>query len=331
MSAFDRLALVSKICPEAFRGVDVFAQAKFEKEYEWPDWCFLPMSAWISIVSKGQDTEPRLQILNRVYQIAAPATWRYTQGIYRFDPEVYEAICNSDFMGKIPCEALLRLPEWCVYIETPNLRDEVGALEGFFALLEFDYQTGTKELRFYVDRVGEPLAPLVLYLKDGNTIEDSIQEMLDTSLQNAKEMGLTESQFMAHSASMEAMRTVAQRLLPFVMYLCTELPEIEEATTPDWVPHNPSPKTIRGAFRLMPAKKPRHYVLGRKTGDELRKARQHAAEVGHDGRTVSPHIRRAHWHGFWTGPRKGKQAVNQHFVLRWLPPIVVLGSKNTSL
>lgn len=32
-----------------------------------------------------------------------------------------------------------------------------------------------------------------------------------------------------------------------------------------------------------------------------------------------PHIRRTHWHGFWSGSMEGQQ----RFGLRWLPPIAV--------
>lgn len=122
------------------------------------------------------------------------------------------------------------------------------------------------------------------------------------------------------------MRGLAKQLLPLVLYLCTEEPEVEDRDVPDWTPHNPAPKKVRGEFRMMPAKKPHHYMIGAKTGAMLRKARKEAFEHEPTGRTVSPHIRRAHWHGYWTGPRKGPQAVSQKFVLKWLPPIIVRGN-----
>ncbi len=52
-----------------------------------------------------------------------------------------------------------------------------------------------------------------------------------------------------------------------------------------------------------------------------------AGEVGTDarpggsgeGRTMRPHVRRAHWHTFLTGPRSGEQTP----ILKWLPPIPI--------
>ena len=62
--------------------------------------------------------------LNRVPDVgllAAIGTWRYSQGIYRFDDSVYEALRDTVPSGDMPVDVLYRLPEWCVYIETPVL------------------------------------------------------------------------------------------------------------------------------------------------------------------------------------------------------------------
>ena len=62
--------------------------------------------------------------------IAALASWRPTQGIYRFDADLLEAVwqtplaspstSSSTSAGKLPTELLYHLPEWCPYIETPG-------------------------------------------------------------------------------------------------------------------------------------------------------------------------------------------------------------------
>jgi hypothetical protein len=40
------------------------------------------------------------------------------------------------------------------------------------------------------------------------------------------------------------------------------------------------------------------------------------------GPGVRPHIRRAHWHHYWIGPRAAP-AEERELVVRWLPPILV--------
>lgn len=167
MSAFARLENVSKKWPYIPKLVDIFIQARLEGEYEWPRWCFLPLNAWLAISERWHEGEDPHETASRMNTIAAPSTWRYTQGLYEFDPDIYTELMASDFTGKLPCESLLRLPEWCVYIKTPLLSDEGGDIEGFFVLLEFDVNTGQKELRMYLDRVGsEKLETIVLYLGD---------------------------------------------------------------------------------------------------------------------------------------------------------------------
>src|SRR5690606_8718894 len=41
------------------------------------------------------------------------AAWRMTQGIYRIDPALYDALITTDLAGDIPANVLMRLPEWC--------------------------------------------------------------------------------------------------------------------------------------------------------------------------------------------------------------------------
>lgn len=326
MSAFSRLENVSKKWPYVFDLIDIFVKAKYDGEYSWPDWCFMPISAWLAIFTRGHEGVPRMEIIDRLEQSVAPATWRYTQGVYEFDPDIYTELMASEFTGKLPSEALLRLPEWCVYIKTPLFSDANSDIEGFFAFLEYDFNSGRHELRLYLDQTGSrEMRAIVLHL--GNwTIDESIDRMMKLSEENARRLGHVHDPAV-YAAEFKRIRSIACRLLPLVLYLCTEEPEIKNRSTPDWLPHNPQPKRVRGEFRLLPAKKSHQYILGVKTGEMLRKARKEAFEHEPTGRTVTPHVRKAHWHGFWTGPRKGPQAVNQKFVLKWLPPIFVQGSQ----
>ena len=48
---------------------------------------------------------------------------------------------------------------------------------------------------------------------------------------------------------------------------------------------------------------------------------------GDGTRTVSPHVRRAHWQHYWTGKRKGRDdgRFGDELVVRWVPPVFVNG------
>ena len=113
------LAEFSKLYPNAWKQVDAFREMKGEDLPDWPDWCFLPVSGSYAIVSGGGDNRVPIERSNHIGAIAALAAWRVTQGIYRFDGELYRSLVDTP-ITTLPTDVLYQLPEWCVYIETPD-------------------------------------------------------------------------------------------------------------------------------------------------------------------------------------------------------------------
>jgi len=72
--------------------------------------------------------------------------------------------------------------------------------------------------------------------------------------------------------------------------------------------------------RLFPPNQPITWDVGLRMGAALRIAqRAHLNNPLGGGIRVRPHVRRAHWHGYWHGPREG----GRNFKLKWLPPVAV--------
>ena len=91
--------------------------------------------------------------------VGALAAWRATQGIYRFDQTVFEAVWDTPLTGGLPTALLCRLPEWCCYVPVEPSRDLMPGLEalhGFWAHLEWDANTHHMELRFVLDLAETP-------------------------------------------------------------------------------------------------------------------------------------------------------------------------------
>ena len=62
------------------------------------------------------------------------------------------------------------------------------------------------------------------------------------------------------------------------------------------------------------------HEVGFRIGAELRAYERTKSErKPHQGGTMRPHMRRAHWHHFWTGTRNGERKL----VLKWVPPTMV--------
>ena len=76
--------------------------------------------------------------------VGALAAWRATQGVYRFDPTIFDAVWDTPLTGELPTALLYRLPEWCCYVPVEPARILVPglqALQGFFVHLEWDANT----------------------------------------------------------------------------------------------------------------------------------------------------------------------------------------------
>lgn len=84
-------------------------------------------------------------------RLATLGTWRVTKGIYRFDPDLYDALIATPLTGDLPDDLLYRLPEWCVYLETPGLVFDERPLLGVYAHLNPGHDGRPSELRLLLD------------------------------------------------------------------------------------------------------------------------------------------------------------------------------------
>lgn len=310
----EHLVTAGQLYPQAWRQVDQFREARGTGSLPaWPEWCFLPLAAAYAIVSADAGRD-RLDVAlaGDVGRLGALAAWRVTQGIYRFDPAVYDAVCDTPLAGDIPCDVLYRLPEWCVYIETPGLKFAGRSLHGVFAHLEWDAGDGRSELRLLLDAEGR-LEPMPLHLGPW-PLAESVERMLAESRRVSLTLG-------EHTAApspevAQAMAATCAPIVSLLLYLCSQASEIGDGLRR---PSHPQPVRVKRRMRLFPPPTPTTWDVGLRMGAALRRA-YHAEQTGagtHAG--PRPHIRRAHWHGYWRGPRDG----DRDFSLRWMPPIPV--------
>lgn len=280
---------------------------------DWPDWCYVPMAAGLAIVENAIGDTFRDALFNRLSPavITAAATWRISQGIYRFDPDLYNALITQPMDGNLPCDALKRLPEWCIYIETyPGVQTVKYRMTGFWAHLEYDVKTGREELRFvFFWNHGELLMPVPIHLGDW-TLKEGVRRVIDEAKNVSKQYNLEIPDGLEDVADLTP-------YLQLVLYLCAENADIPQIRHPN--------TRVRMSGQVDVARETHVWNVGERIGAAIRTHRnqeQSAEDIRHEKRThASPraHVRRAHWHHFWTGPRDGERRL----ILRWLPPIPV--------
>jgi hypothetical protein len=105
-------------------------------------------------------------------------------------------------------------------------------------------------------------------------------------------------------------------MVSLLLYLCSESADYRR-------PPPPKSKRNKQGERLLAPVRPTTWDVGARIGAALRRARdaehEFSGEPSAAGTRPRAHIRRAHWHTFWTGPRDGERTP----LVKWLPPIPV--------
>ncbi|MCC6742391.1 MAG: hypothetical protein IT175_00890 [Acidobacteria bacterium] len=307
----DHVHDVRRRYPHAFDQMRDFRAAKGRGLPDWPDWCWVPMAGAYAVVSGGGSSRVSAGSAPDIALVSAVSTWRRTQGIYVLDSDILEELWHTPVAGDLPTDVLERLPEWCVYVETPGR--EIGGIPiaGFYAHLEWDTNDGRSELRLLIDLESGDLVAVPLHL--GGDLRQAIDRMIAEGDRQMRLAGTLRGILDVVGRRDEIMSV--SPLVSVVLYLCSEAAEI--ATRKD-------PKREPAGFRdsVRTPNSPTIWETAVRLGNALRTART-AAAASRDGSHASPrpHIRRAHWHHFWTGPKDG----DRKLVLRWMHPVLVAG------
>jgi len=300
----NHMLAAGKLYPNAWKQAEKMREDRGHDLPKWPDWCYLPLSGWYAIVSAAHDA-PRLDLtsIGDVARLGALGTWRLSQGIYRFDPTLFDAIKSTPITGDLPCSVLYRLPEWCVYIESPGMTFGSDVLYGFFAHLEWDANTERHELRLLLD-TEERLTAMSVHIGKW-TLAEAIERVFDEATRQGG------PEFI--SSFVTEISKIFEPIISLLLYLCSESAEIG-----DRPPQRPQPKKTKKGWKIFSPTNPVIWDVGVRLGASLRRAYQ-ASNLEPVGIHASPraHIRRAHWHTYRIGEQRSGS------MLKWLPPIPV--------
>ena len=157
--------------PKLWKLIDEFrAQRGRNGIPQWPFWCFAPMDYTLSLCGQHAVTYD-LDTMGDARTASSLAAWRATQGIYRFHSALYVGLKTTDFDGDLPAQVLKHLPEWCVYILTPNATYEHQEMFGFFAHLDSESNSGEAVLHLLIDRDDGLILTMPIYLGKGSLID----------------------------------------------------------------------------------------------------------------------------------------------------------------
>lgn len=194
MRPIEALHAIGRRYTEMWRRYDYLLSERGKSLPDWPQWCHCPMAGAYSVVSDCSDRRLSSEEAGNISVVAALAAWRPTQGIYRFAPEVLDALWQTDLAGELPAEHLTRLPEWDAGDEHVELR----------LLLDLD----------------RGLAGIPIHLGPGHDLSRGLQDTVAEAAVNAQRQWQTIAQL-----SKEDMAAAAESLAPLVsvlLYLCAD-------------------------------------------------------------------------------------------------------------
>lgn len=239
--------------------------------------------------------------------VSATAAWRPTQDIVCFDPDVLAGLKDTSIDAMLPAEILRRMPAWCVYFHTPGIHvDEDGdRYDGFFALYDMEFERESLCLAFVPE--------------DGRFVYRIPICIGDWTLGEAMRWNRANTERDPHPDPYRTVEKVLPYALNLVIYVCAY--GLEDRTDPqERKAAFPKPKKTKKGWRIFPPDRPRIRMIGCEFGDMIRASRCGTSASGY---TMRPHIRRAHWHSFWTGSKSAIET--RKLVVKWLPPIQVGG------
>jgi hypothetical protein len=318
------------------------ADALKHKTETWPGGVLLPSSFWLySLIfsaypelrgcpdalndSRVLDIGARLWLHARISQVVG--SWRVSQQIYRFDPDVFEAVSKSTVSGDLPCSLFFALPAWGVYVETPGFDDYMPAnkegkrvaLRGFFAALDHfkddDIDETVLTLVLDADHGGEDLfvSPVSIPLLEGKTLPECLAAA-----------GKEGRKDYLHEGGLWDLPL--DPLVSLLLYLCSEKPDVALAGERASV-GKPEPKKTKKGNRFFPPPKTTTWDVGARIGAALRASSGWTKGEPGDptGRRVRGHVRGGHWHTYLTGAGRTSR------ILKWLPPTLVNAADAASL
>lgn len=279
--------------------------------------------------------------LNMFQEFLTLAPWRPCKDIVSFDSDLFQELGNTAIGEKLPSELLEFLPGWSLYFDTPGIRIQGKEFAGFFASLrqdgkrlglELDFQTAFSQGVGYLNTIshavpnsiciplnGLPLAEsLAMMESERERFEDLKKERL-TSFYGEEWGKWTQPDCLRHQLDDGLLRA-----LNMVIYVCAfGLRERQDYRIGQDF-REPRRGEEKFSWRIFEAPEARIWNLGgdyRLTVREWQKTRDATEKRG----SIRPHMRRSHWHGFWTGSKTDPD--KRRLVVKLLPPIFVRGSR----
>lgn len=280
------------------------------------------------------------------------SSWDDSKQVYRIGKELWDEL-RIDEADEVPVDALLRLPYGCIFIErrwvdeyeqllTKNLADVWGEAscyvtryyEGCFCWIEGrtlfvgslthhcemrhtdDYGAVTAEarrgMRMFLETIALPIDEGISLARWYSEHREAVLEA-NESISYAQEVTDEEILMTARADSY-----LLEHILGSLLYISSKEADVRTVYVPQKNQTRKSRQTDCTVHDV-------GFCIAPQLA-EVRRVYEHEADGQDDCKTghhVASHVRRGHWHGYWTGPRNNPTGLE----IKWIAPIVVNASR----
>lgn len=291
-----RMAIITTEYPDLWRTVDEVRRLGGGKH---PSWSWVSESEMATAMAKAMPDVALMAAFDNDMGVAAYhelhflAAWRASRNILRFDPSLRDALINAaNPEGPLSHEVFTRLPHHGVYVERPGLFDRDGIeYEGVGASLICSGPDNAACLNviFLHGEAGGWKVDTAALTLDGRPLNEAIATALAGY---------------GHEANAGRWTANMSKAVSLLLWLCQDKPEISPNRG-----HPPPLPTRREKGRVIPIGGiARVWDVGLRVGETLRLAdggdTRRAEWKGGAHASPRPHVRRGHWHLYWTGTGK---------------------------
>lgn len=223
--------------------------------------------------------------------------------IYDFDTDFTESILNESWAEYLP-NLIKYVPHKSFYLKLPHNKTSEGTVIAVVDEDEIEWET---TFRIYQE---EYVPGVTLYGADCNLSKWTFAKVKCSNGTKLICRWAIPQKIEYMSDDTDLGDYPIELALNAIAYVCSVNSDINlEYTPPQLAALNKKKKKRSNAV---------WYSVGYNIGNTLREYKKYVKEVSEPSSHVRPHMRRAHWHHYWVGP-KG----NQRIELRWIAPTKV--------
>lgn len=272
----------------------------------------VPFKEFLSWIPVRKDNEKFFHIVHSLF------FWNFHRLKLNIPNEITKQVAASEAPELIPVEILYRLPQWSQWIGfNLSFKDDLGIAGAQ------EVSHGAFVSFMPLGNVNTLNVALQISDSDSNTIQKDNYGWVNFSIALDKDRPIDETiitemdkgMFSHLPNSVEVIHKAKSHLIKTILFIASMEPT-EPSESAYFIPYAPRTGKV---YKFVPRLFPRNIEVGT---EYVAQVREFTDSVNKNSVSRRAHIRCAHWHRYWTGPK-----TNQKLVLKWIAPCVISGKE----